>query len=492
MSPQINFLLAQALECLARSNLDGAKLYLNQAIRLQPQNPNALRLLGVIVAQQGQSNLALELINRALQFFPKNPLALSNLGNVFLSLKRFDEAIEAFDKSIKLDPKYTEAWSNKGNVYFELKEFEQALVCQEKAIQLKPDFADAWYNKGIIFNNLKFFNEAIFSYNQAIQIHPNHALAHLNKSLLMLLLGYYQEGWREYEWRWKTNFQKDSWREYEVPRWLGDQPLKNKTILIWQEQGLGDAIQFYRYIDSIVDLGAQVIWEAPQPLVKLFSSLKKNSCEVISHAASLPAFDFHCPLLSLPLAFQTNQDNIPKPGSYITLDNQQFGIRMWQGKLGQKTKPRVGLVWSGNPKHINDYNRSLSLSDLVSFLPKNFEYISLQTEVRDSDKLTLEHHPEIRRFEDSLNDFLDTAMLISQLDLIISVDTSVAHLGGALGKATWLLLPYVPDWRWLVDGADTPWYSSMKLYRQTAINNWGSVLDKVKEDLGSLNHNLKL
>ena len=165
---------------------------------------------------------------------------------------------------------------------------------------------------------------------------------------------------------------------------------------------------------------------------------------------------------------------------------------MWQGKLGQKTKPRVGLVWSGNPKHINDYNRSLSLSDLVSFLPKNFEYISLQTEVRDSDKLTLEHHPEIRRFEDSLNDFLDTAMLISQLDLIISVDTSVAHLGGALGKATWLLLPYVPDWRWLVDGADTPWYSSMKLYRQTAINNWGSVLDKVKEDLGSLNHNLKL
>jgi Flp pilus assembly protein TadD len=517
MSSQINFLIAQAVENLNRLNLDGANLYLKQALGLQPEHPDALRLLAITVAQRGQYGDALEIIKRVLRIRPKNPLALSNLGSICLALENFDEALDAFDRSIKFDPNYAEAWSNKGNVYFELKKFEKALNCYQKAIELSPNYAEAWsnkgnvyfelrefdkalncqqraielnpyyaeawYNQGIVFNSLKLLNEALYSYKRTLQINPNHALAHLNQALIMLLLGHFQEGWLGYEWRWRTAFQKDFFREFEVPKWLGEDSLKNKTILVWSEQGLGDAIQIYRFMDKLIDLGANVLLETPKPLVRLFACQEKVACEIIPFSEPIPAFDFHCPLLSLPLAFQVNKDNIPSADIYINLGREVTEIRKWQAKLGLRTKPRIGLVWSGNRNHINDRNRSLSLSELIPFLPNTFEYISLQVEVNDADNLTLQLNPEIRRFEDSLGDFLETAALISQLDLVISVDTSVAHLSGALGKKTWLLLPFVPDWRWLDDGIDTPWYDSMKLYRQSKIHEWSGVLDAVRKDL---------
>ncbi len=199
----------------------------------------------------------------------------------------------------------------------------------------------------------------------------------------------------------------------------------------------------------------------------------------------MPSFDYQCPLLSLPLAFKTNLETIPNISGYINLNNHANKINEWKERLGTKLKPRIGLVWSGNPHHKNDHNRSLLLRDILPFLPNQLEYISLQKEVRDIDRLTLDSNSRILNFDSHLNDFLDTSALINNLDLVISVDTSVAHLSGALGKKTLLLLPYVPDWRWLLDRDDSPWYPSMKLYRQNFIGDWNGALDRVKSDLVS-------
>ena len=232
----------------------------------------------------------------------------------------------------------------------------------------------------------------------------------------------------------------------------------------------------------VSDLGAKVILEVPPTLQSLVTKLDGVE-KIIAKGGSLPGFDYQCPLLSLPLALQTRIESIPNPGTYLQLDHNLGKTEEWHSRLGIKTRPRIGLVWSGNPRHKNDRNRSLLLSDLLPHLPEEFEYVSLQKEVRAIDQKTLESHPQIRSFAAQLNDFSDTAALIDELDLIISVDTSVAHLSGALGKKTWVLLPYVPDWRWMLDRADSPWYSSMTLYRQSMKGNWNTVLEKIHNDL---------
>jgi hypothetical protein len=273
-------------------------------------------------------------------------------------------------------------------------------------------------------------------------------------------------------------------RSLNKPTWLGAEPLQGKTILIYGEQGLGDFIQFCRYVKLVAGLGANVILEVPEALTGLMEGLDGIS-QLVIKGEELPFFDYQCPLLSLPLAFKTKLDTIPNSSGYINLDNHLNKVMEWKARLGSKLNPRVGLVWSGNQHHKNDHNRSLLLADILPFLPGQFEYISLQKEIREVDKLTLDSNPHILSFTGYLNDFVDTAALIDNLDLVISVDTSVAHLSGALGKRALVLLPNVPDWRWLLDVDDSPWYPSMKLFRQPAIGDWSSVLDKVKLDLSS-------
>jgi ADP-heptose:LPS heptosyltransferase len=225
--------------------------------------------------------------------------------------------------------------------------------------------------------------------------------------------------------------------------------------------------------------------ETPEPLKKLMASLDGVS-QLVTKGEKNISYDYCCPLLSLPLAFNTDLSSIPIANKYIAFDNASTRILEWEERLGVSTRPRIGLAWSGNPGHQNDASRSLPLEQLLSHLPKKYEYISLQKEVREEDRLILESSPDISSFESSLSDFSDTAALIECMDLVITVDTSVAHLSGALGKKTWLLLPHSPDWRWLLDRSDSPWYPSMKLYRQSISQDWGEVLDKVKSDLLAL------
>ena len=421
---------------------------------------------------------------KALTLRPDFTEAYSQKGNALHELKRFDEAIFHYDKVLSLKPDYAEGWTNKGVILHQLKRFDEAILHYEKALSLKPDYHEAWSNKGVTLHELKHFDEALAHYDKALSLKPDYHEASWNKSLSLLLQGDFENGLPLYESRWDLENGSEivGKRFFDKPTWLGINSLKDKIILLYAEQGLGDSIQFCRYVKLVAGLGSKVILEVPQSLAGLMKGLEGVS-QLVIKGEDLPFFDYQCPLLSLPLAFKTNLNTIPNPSRYINLDNHSNKIMEWKERLGLKTKPRVGLVWSGNSNHKNDHNRSLLLQEILPFLSNQYEYISLQKEVREIDKLTLGSNPHILSFNSYLNDFLDTAALIDNLDLVISVDTSVAHLSAALEKKTLVLLPGVPDWRWLFDREDSPWYSSIKLYRQPVIGDWNSVLDRVKFDL---------
>ena len=458
----------------------------DKALSLKPDYAEAWSNKGNVLNELKRFDEAIAHYDKALSLKPDYAEAWSNKGNVLNELKRFDEAIAHYDKALSLKPDYAEAWSNKGITLNELKRFDEAIAHYDKALSLKPDYAEGWSNKGITLNELKRFDEAIAHYDKAISLKTEYHDAYWNKSLCLLLQGDFENGLQLYESRWTSEKVSEiaGKRCFDKPTWLGAESLQDKTILLYGEQGFGDFIQFCRYVKLVSDLGAKVILEVPQLLASLLENLEGVS-QLVIKGQDLPFFDYQCPLLSLPLAFRTNLHTIPKTVGYINLDNHPNKSTEWKARLGPKLKPRVGLVWSGNPHHKNDHNRSLLLQDILPYLPTQFEYISLQKEVRKVDRLTLESHPHILSFASHLNDFLDTAALIDNLDLVISVDTSVAHLSAALGKETWVLLPHLPDWRWLLDREDSPWYPSMKLYRQPTIGDWNSVLDKVKLDLSS-------
>jgi hypothetical protein len=296
----------------------------------------------------------------------------------------------------------------------------------------------------------------------------------------LLSCGDFGKGWTDYEWRWSND--KGSYildrRLFPQPLWLGDESIAGKRILLHSEQGLGDTLQFCRYAKSVSELGAHVVLEVQPPLASVLAKLDGVS-QLVTRGNALPEFDYHCPLLSLPLAFKTTLETIPIRDRYLCAETSK--ITHWQRRLGEKTKPRVGLVWNGKRRTEND--RSILLADLIQCLPGDFQYVSLQKEVRDPDSRTLNAHPEILDFRAEAKDFSDTAALCECMDVVISVDTSAAHLSAALGRKTWILLPYIADWRWLIDRATSPWYESATLYRQAIMGDWRGVFEKVAADL---------
>jgi tetratricopeptide (TPR) repeat protein len=457
-----------------------------RALELKPDYAEAWSNKGSTLHELKRFDGAIAHYDKALSLKPDYAEGWSNKGVTLNELKRHDEAIAHYDKALSLKPDYAEGWTNKGVTLNELKRHDEAIAHYDKALSLKPDYAEGWTNKGIVLYELKRFDEAIAHYDKALSLKPDYHDASWNKSLSLLLQGDFENGLPLYESRWDSGKVSEliGKRFFDKPTWLGKEPLQSKAILLYGEQGLGDFIQFCRYVKLVSDLGAKVILETPQSLASLMRSLEGVS-ELVIKGEELPFFDYQCPILSLPLAFKTKLDTIPNSSRYINLDNHLNKVIEWKARLGSKFNPRVGLVWSGSPHHKNDHNRSLLLADILPFLPSQLEYISLQKEVREVDKLTLDSNPHILSFTGYLNDFVDTAALIDNLDLVISVDTSVAHLSGALGKKTLVLLPNMPDWRWLLDVEDSPWYPSMKLFRQPAAGDWSSVLDKVKLDLSS-------
>lgn len=470
----------QALALHQNGQLAQAQVLYEDLLRTQPQHFDALHLSGVIAAQTKNHRRAVELIGKAIELNPDNAAFYSNRGNALKELKLLDAAVESYSRAIAIKPDYAEAYSNRGLALAELKQLDAAVESFNKAIAIKPDYAKAYFNRGAALAELKQLNAAVASYDKAIAIKPDYAEAYWNKSLALLLGGDFVNGLELHEWRWKIDTFTYPKRNFPQPRWLGKESIAGKSILLHSEQGFGDTIQFCRYANLVSDLGARVIMEVETSLVGLLKELAGVS-DLVVKSSPLPAFDYHCPLSSLPLAFKTDVNCIPSAPKYLSADTKK--MTHWANRLGEKTKQRVGLVWSGNAEHKNDHNRSIILSELIQQLPPDYQYVSLQDKVRDIDKSTLESRANILHFGGDLKDFTDTAALCELMDVVISVDTSVAHLGGALGKPTWVLLPFSPDWRWLLDRDDSPWYPSVKLYRQPSIGDWGSVFAKVKGDL---------
>jgi Tfp pilus assembly protein PilF len=446
--PALNQQFTMALQLHQQGKLEDAGRLYTVILQSNPRHFDALHMLGTLHFQQGAYAEADKLLSEALRI-KEHPFAFSNYGSVQAKLKRFEEALTSYDR----------------------------------ALALKPDYADALNNRGNVLKELKRFNEALASYDRALDLKPDYAEAHFNAGLLHLLLGDFKRGWEKYEWRWEMDNAKSLKRELPQPRWTGTEELTGKTILLHAEQGLGDTLQFCRYVPCVKARDARVLLEVPPPLKSLLSGMAGID-GILAHGAVLPDFDFHCPLLSLPLVFNTELETIPVRHSYINAPPDK--VAYWKPRIEKFTPPRIGLVWSGNPNHKDDHNRSLPLQLINDALGDRYSFIALQTEVRPDDKKVLDDVGHIQFYVEELKDFAETAAIVENLDLVISVDTSVAHLAGALGKPVWILLPFVPDWRWLLDRADSPWYPSARLFRQPEIGDWESVLVQVSLELGKL------
>ena len=468
-----------ALKELGR--LDEALLDYEKAINHKLDFAQAYYNRGNALKELQRFNDAMSDYNKAIEIKPDYAESYNNLGNVLKELKRFDEAIFHYEKAISIKSDYAESYSNCGLVLQQIKRLDDALLYCKKAVLIKPQDADLHINYGNALQENRQFDEALFSYEKALVLRPEYPEAHWNLSLHNLLVGNLNAGWKGYEWRWKCKkmLKNIPVRNFSQPLWLGAQSPKDKTILLYAEQGLGDTIQFCRYVPLVAQLGAKIVLEIQAPLVKLLSH-SEGVGQVFTQGDQLPEFDFQCPLLSLPLVFRTEIDSIPQ-AVHIHLDEMK--LKYWQAQLGTRKTMRVGIVWSGNPSHKNDHNRSMALSDLIPFLPSECEIFSLQKEIRDHDREVLTKNPKIRHFGNVLQDFTDTAVLCQLMDLIISVDTSIVHLAGSIGKRTWVLVPYDPDWRWLLERSDSPWYPSAELFRQEEHGNWNSPLRKIKTRL---------
>jgi tetratricopeptide (TPR) repeat protein len=468
--------------------LDEALASYDRALALRPDYAEALINRGNALCELKRFDEAVAIYDRALALRPDLAETLSNRGNALCELKRFDEAVASYDRALALRPDYAEALLNRGAVLQELERDTEAVASYDRALALRPDFAEALSNRGTALYELKRLDEALASYDRALALRSDYAEAHHNEAHCRLLIGDFNRGWEKYEWRWKTRKATEQKRNFAQPLWLGTDDIAGKTILLHAEQGFGDTIQFCRYVPRVVDRAARVIVEVERPLHELISTLP-GGARIVSRGDPLPDFDIHCPLLSLPLAFRTRLETIPSEIPYLFAAEKKTNA--WRERLGQHEMPRVGLVWSGSSRKEQrdanriDRQRSIAFDQLAPLLEiTECEFYSLQK--GDDPVAQLHNSPLHQRVIDwtaDLHDFSDTAALIENLDLVITVDTSVAHLAGALRKPFWLINRFNTCWRWLLDREDSPWYSTARIFRQPSWGDWTSVIHKIAFEL---------
>jgi tetratricopeptide (TPR) repeat protein len=449
-----------------------------RALALRPDHVEALVNRGVTLHEQKQSAEALSSYDRALALAPGHIEALTNRGVALHDLGRYRDALASHERALALQPDHAAALSNRGVTLHRLGRLDEALASYDRALSLQPEYADALVNRGVTLHGLTRFDEALGSYNRAVALHPDHADAHFFGGMSRLLTGDFDSGWIEYEWR-KGASTGPSRRDFVQPLWLGGNEIAGKTILLHSEQGFGDTIQFCRYAPLVAARGGRVILEVEEPLQGLLTGLATT--EVVAKGNRPPDFDLHCPLLSLPRAFRTQLETIPAAVPYLRPPDRD--LLKWGARLPPKRRPRIGIAWAGNAKHLRDRERSIDLRDLLPLLDIGATFVSLQKEVRAADMTTLKESAEIIHLGHQLENFSDTAAVISHLDLVISVDTAIAHLAGALGRPVWILLTHVPDWRWLLDRDDSPWYPTARLFRQSNSREWDSVIARVRDAL---------
>ena len=455
---------------------------LRQCAATSPAKADYHQWYGNWLLESKQYDAAIQEFDKLVQLGAALAEVHCNRGIALQSVNRIDEALESYNTAIALSPSLAQAYTNRGSVFKLRNQLDAAIADFSESIRLSPGSATPYSNLGEALRDARQLDAAIRNYDVAIALEPQESVSYWNKCLALLLAGRLAEGFALYERRWDESMQ-DQKRSFIQSLWLGDAPLQGKTILLHCEQGLGDTIQFCRYAPLIAAMGARVVLEVQSPLLGLLQGLD-GVAQIVAKGDSLPPFDFHCPLLSLPLALKTDENSIPRHHAYVTGTAAQRA--KWGQKLGEKTKPRVGLAWSGNAVYKNDHNRSMALSTLLEDLPDSCTYFSLQKEARPADQDVLNETPWIHHFGNELTDFTDTAALCALMDVVVCVDTSVAHLSATLGRPTWILLPYSADWRWMLYRSDSPWYPSAKLYRQEIMGNWHDVLHRVRADLALL------
>jgi Flp pilus assembly protein TadD len=467
--------LVRAIEQHKAGALDQAEQVYREVLASHPENADALHMLGVLESQRGNQALALSYLGRAVQLNPTPAFYHSNLGNVLHELGRLADAVLCYEQALRLNPDLADAHSNLANTLDLLGRFGDSLAHRLEAVRLRPDRPESYTNLGNTLRAQGMLLEARACFDQALALDPNNAEAHSGLGIALLLEGAYPAGWKEYEWRWRTL--RFPARVFSEPRWDGS-PLDGRTILLYAEQGLGDTIQFLRYVPLVKQRGGEVVLECQPRLAPLARQMPEIR-QVIPSGETLPAYDVQAPLLSLPRILGTTIETIPAEVPYLHVPAEQ--VTAWRARLGQEQGKKVGLVWAGSPTYKDDQNRSLDWWQLEPlFEVPDVRLFSLQ---RGTAASGLDPHGPVTPLEGDSTGVLDTAAAILNLDLVISVDSMTAHLAGALGAKVWTLLPHAPDWRWMLGRDDSPWYPTMRLFRQPKAGDWAAVVASVAEAL---------
>ncbi len=440
--------LTTALEMHQSGDLQAAERIYHQILNADPCNADALHLLGVVSHQTGKPHAAVDLIRRAIALNSATASFHCNLGGALRAIQCFDDAVQSY----------------------------------LRALQIQPDYLEAFYNLGNVLRDLGQLDEAAFNYRRALNINPDCAEAHFNLGLVHLAQGQFEAGWEEYEWRFRQGDAKP--RPFRQPQWNGEE-LNGRTILVHAEQGLGDTLQFVRYLPFVQQRGGTVIFECQTPLVRLLRDVAGFD-QMIPQGDSLPAFDLHIPLLSLPRIFGTTISTVPSEVPYLNTDAEL--VRSWTQRLDNDSGIRIGICWQGDSTHPRDGFRSIPVNHFTSLTRfENVTLVSLQKGPGAEQLKTYDGSARIIDFSDELDEqsgpFVDTAAIMSLLDLVITSDTAIVHLAGALGIPVWMAIDYSPDWRWLRERQDSPWYPSLRMFRQSEYGDWQGVFHRITNAL---------
>jgi tetratricopeptide (TPR) repeat protein len=469
-----------------------------QALAFKPDHVQALSNRGLALAALGRNAEALASWDAALAADPNHPEALHSRGNELYRLKRLEAALADYERVLPLRPNNLDVLNNRGAALAELGRLDEACESYEQALAIDPKVPEILINKGHVCADRHKFDEALSCYMAAATLPNLRPEAEFAASLVRLRLGQLTQGWRDYEARWQQRSWAPQRRDFSAPLWLGQESpstespsteslptesLAGRTILLHAEQGFGDTLQFVRYAKRVAGLGATVMLEVQAPLKPLLLGAE-GIAQIFARGEPLPRFDLHCPLMSLPLAFGTALDTVPADIPYIRAPADR--VAQWQARLGAPRSLRVGIVWAGSAVHKNNHNRSIAFDRFRSLLStSDVEFVSLQNELSATEAAALGRHGNVVALGGELRDFADTAAVVSLLDLVVSADTAMVHLAGALGRPVWVLLPFTPDFRWLLARADSPWYPTARLFRQPRFGDWASVLARVQEELES-------
>jgi tetratricopeptide (TPR) repeat protein len=483
-SAKANYYLGNSF--LFKKNFLRAEYYLNIAEKKSGGFYELFYDLGVTNLHL-KNKKALEYFKKSLDKNPFSAEAHYGIGTYYMDCEDINylEAIEHYDRAISIAPEYAEAWMNKGVALSTLKNYQEAIEHYDRSISIAPEYAEAWANKAADLVDLRLYTEAEICYKRAITIKKNLYGALWNKGVLELLLGRFEIGWRLYENRLNINPIVQTTKSYNsiAPLLESTEDIKKYTkILVWPEQGYGDIIQFSRYVEKLSNLGAEVTFQVNEKLLPLFENL--SYCNVITTNPELNEFDFQIPVTSLPRVFKTTINSIPDSVPYLTIKKEK--ISFWKDKIKPiNHRPNVGIAISGNPNQKDNLVRSVPLAKIAPLADLANLYL-LQTDVLESDELTLSNNKAIIFLGKTLNSFEDTGAVIENMDLVVSVCTSAVHLSGALGKKTILMCRWAPDWRWLLDREDSPWYPTLKIFRQESPGDWNSVITRVSDEISKL------